>query len=367
MAKSKLVSNIENIPKYFLTYPITERIENSKKNIREHQFANTHIIQGVVPGQEQCLIEELNVKVEKDISSGSKRAFLAHRNLWKICKNNEWSMVVEDDAYFRDGWHKKLRQVPDYIFKAQSPTVIKLCVFNSESGDNEHPPSTAKKIKEGFYKLEKGMSAVCYIANKAYFNLMWDKCDTINGMTQDVTTQMHYDKVQLFGFFPNIVVNRHEIKSIRNQKLGGWSISEELLLDLMMFPKGTKMVELGSGEGTKHLVSHFNLTSIEQNEKYLNLHHDNYIYAPIKHNWFDLSAFEAKDLNCEVLLVDAPFGASRRGVIDNFKLFNAKTVIFDDVNREKDMEIAKEFCAVYNYKMTVKGTDKKHAICTIKS
>jgi hypothetical protein len=194
---------------------------------------------------------------------------------------------------------------------------------------------------------------------------VWDRCDTINGKTQDWLTQEVYGECDVYGFFPNIVVNAKEYGSMRNNnnKLGGWSISNELLEDLLKFPKGTKMVELGSGEGTKHLVSHFNLTSIEQNEQYLNLHHDNYIYATIKNNWFDLSALQGKDLSCDVLLVDAPFGASRRGVIDNFKLFNATTVFFDDVNREKDLAIAKEFCDTYGYTMNIKGTDKKHAIC----
>jgi len=359
---------IKDIPKYFLTYPDnTERLGNANANIKKHGFLNAQIEFGVNPDKDDVdlLISQLEIRKESDLPKGNLGSFLAHRRLWKKCKKNDWSMIVEDDAFFRPDWKKKLSAFFDNAELTDKPTVIKLCVFDNESMSNETPPKASVKVSDDCYKLLSGLSAVCYIANKAYFQLVWDKCNTINGKTQDWLTQEVYLECDVYGFFPNIVVNAKEYGSMRNSnnKLGGWSISQELLEDLLSFPKGTKMVELGSGEGTKHLVKHFNLTSIEQNSAYLNLHHDNYIYAPIKDNWFDLSAFKDRDLSCEVLLVDAPFGASRRGVIDNFKLFNATTVIFDDVNRDKDMSIAKEFCDTYNYKMIIKGTDKKHAIC----
>ena len=363
LERSKKVDFIEDIPKYFLVFPDNEeRYQNAIQNIKKQDFKNAHIRDGVNPLEgTDNLIEELGVKVTIPIPLGSLGAYLAHRRLWKELKENEWSMVVEDDAYFRQGWKQKLNDFFKSFVKQEKPTVIKLCVFNNEERSNSIVPSDAENITGDAYRLKNGLSAVCYIANRKYFELLWEKCYEVKGKTQDELTQEFYGECDVYGFFPNLVWNAAELKSIRNE-LGGWSISEELLQDLLNFPKGTKMAELGSGEGTKHLVSHFNLTSIEQNESYLNLHHDNYIYAPIKNDWFDLNALKEKDLSCEILLVDAPFGASRRGVIDNFHLFKAKTVIFDDVNRPKDLEIALEFCKKYGYKYEIKGNSKQHLI-----
>jgi len=368
LSKSKLVSHIEQMPKYFLTYPLTERVNNVQQNIKENQFTHTHIIDGVTPEQADSTTEMLGVEIKKDISLGNKCAFLAHRRLWSICKENKWSMAVEDDAFFKLGWHTYLRKVPTHIFQINTPVVIKLCVFNPDTGSSEYPPADAKKVSDGLYKISKGLSAVCYIANKAYFELMWDKCNVINGKTQDETTQAYYNQVSVFGFFPNIVVNRAEIKSIRGKhnrsELGGWSISEDMLDYLYSLPKGAKMVELGSGIGTKYLLKHFNLTSIEQNEAYVNKYHSNYIHAPIANGWFDINALIGKDLTCDVLLVDAPFGVSRAPIIDYFYLFNADTVVFDDVNRDKDMDVAVSFCKKHGFTYTIHGTDKLFAVCT---
>ena len=49
----------------------------------------------------------------------------------------------------------------------------------------------------------------------------------------------------------------------------------------MILPEGKTILELGSGDGTAALVKRWNVISVENDKKYVGLHHDNYIHAPL--------------------------------------------------------------------------------------
>jgi GR25 family glycosyltransferase involved in LPS biosynthesis len=353
---------MDSIPKYCISFQDDTRKDWSSKQFKKHNI-DVRFVDGVNPSTDLYLLEELGVTIESPIKNGNLGSFLAHRKTWKMCLENEISWIFEDDLYIKDNWKEVEKCL--YLLNTTTPTVIKLCAFTTDGRlSNETPSKNDIHVSGSLYKCHDALSNLSYLFNKAFVQKLWEDCKIIRGKTLDYEMQSVIRESNCYAFYPNLMVQSQECKSIRHKMndLGGWSISKELLEDLLKFPKGTKMVELGSGDGTKYLVSHFSLISIEQNEKYLNLHHDNYIYAPIKKDWFDLGALKGKDLSCEILLVDAPFGTSRRGVIDNFHLFKSKTVIFDDVNRPKDLEIALEFCKKYGYKYEIKGADKQHLI-----
>ncbi len=104
------------------------------------------------------------------------------------------------------------------------------------------------------------------------------------------------------------------------------------------FPVGTKILELGSGEGTQELADcGFIMTSVEQSTEWLGKYDSKYHHVPLKGLWYDHAAFSAaiKDEKFEILLIDGPAGALRLGVLEHLEELDLKnrTIIVDDIKR----------------------------------
>ena len=136
----------------------------------------------------------------------------------------------------------------------------------------------------------------------------------------------------------------------------GYMISEELyrwILDNI--PKGSTILELGSGDGTKMLSKFYHMISIEHNPKYQNLHDSRYICASLKDNWFDVDVLKKelpKKGEYDLILVDAPpaFNAhARLGFYHNRDLFDLSVpIIIDDTHREGERLLANSLFKVFN-------------------
>jgi hypothetical protein len=126
---------------------------------------------------------------------------------------------------------------------------------------------------------------------------------------------------------------------------------------LKNIPKGGKMLEFGSGEGTKRFTEVFHVTSIEHDLKYVSLaEKSNYIHAPIVKNWYDVTKLQGlRNNHYDVILIDGPPGTiGRNGLLMNLHLFDWNTVIVvDDVNRASEMEMFQKLV------MKLKATDLK--------
>ena len=138
--------------------------------------------------------------------------------------------------------------------------------------------------------------------------------------------------------------------------LGGAAIGDKTFQWIKdNLPEGKVILEIGSGTGTRELIQHWTVHSIEQNHNWATVHscHDNYIYAPIKDGWYDLDIL--KEWLPEVgeyhlLIIDGPKGAYgnpiRNGFYENRELFNLNVpLIFDDCQRpdeSKQMEMISE-------------------------
>jgi len=154
-----------------------------------------------------------------------------------------------------------------------------------------------------------------------------------------------------------------------------WAISSELFDVLRsVLPEG-RILELGSGAGTQRLLdAGYKVTSIEHDERYLNLYGATYIHAPIREfrkqcaifphdkGWYDREVLEEYDL----ILVDGPparFG--RGGFYKWFDLFNHDVpMIFDDVHRGRETTLIRRVSANLKVPFTVYGTwtDKHFAV-----
>ena len=116
------------------------------------------------------------------------------------------------------------------------------------------------------------------------------------------------------------------------------------------FPKGMKILELGSGTGTESLLDKgFSVFSIEQDPEWAFKYHEGYILAPLKFNeidnrwWFDPIYLKGKiPTGYDFLLIDGPSGPKgcRLGILENLELFNMNVpILVDDVNRPEDLEL----------------------------
>ncbi len=117
-------------------------------------------------------------------------------------------------------------------------------------------------------------------------------------------------------------------------------------------PKDKKILELGSGAATQVLCHMgFSMTSIEEDERWLNKASSNYIHAPIKNGWYDVEVLkkEIPNINYDILIIDGPAGnlenpAKRYGFIENIDLFNLenKMLVVDDIDRKEDLVVWQE-------------------------
>lgn len=143
-------------------------------------------------------------------------------------------------------------------------------------------------------------------------------------------------------------IKKSEGSHIEYNNLGGRSISIKLFEWLLNnLPKGSTILEFGSGLGTNELVKFWEVYSVEQDENWLNSAFTNYIYAPIKGGWYDADkVFNSLPKNYDAVIIDGPKGGgSRMGILNYLdKIDTDAIIIVDDVNRPGDLKLFDELC-----------------------
>jgi len=118
-------------------------------------------------------------------------------------------------------------------------------------------------------------------------------------------------------------------------------------------PKNGVVVELGSGPGTKKLVEHYTVYSVEHDLSWVNhVKESRYIHSPIvplkqvefpdTTGWYDPQVLRKKlPSKYDFLLVDGPpsfYG--RGGLLAHLELFNTDVpILIDDTNREPERKL----------------------------
>ena len=147
--------------------------------------------------------------------------------------------------------------------------------------------------------------------------------------------------------------------------LGGMAITIELVNWIYThIPEGSIILELGSGYGTAELVKKYTVYSVEDNIEWVNkIPGSNYIHAPIKDNWYDISFIEKIDSNYDLLLVDGPAEPDRFGILKYIDLFyNGSLIILDDVDRPDELKITKELCSLLKKSYVIEKGPRDFAI-----
>jgi len=127
-----------------------------------------------------------------------------------------------------------------------------------------------------------------------------------------------------------------------------------------LIPTNSRIVELGSGNGTNRLTKEYDVYSIEDNENWIGYCEDsNYIHAPIKKveydgqeiPWYDVEAIQnGLPAEYDLVLVDGPSGKiGRNGLLRNMHIFRSDVpFVIDDTLREHECQIAREMAFLLN-------------------
>ncbi len=124
---------------------------------------------------------------------------------------------------------------------------------------------------------------------------------------------------------------------------------------------GSNVIEIGAGIcSTLALSSIFNLYSIESEENWCGLYEGvNYIHAPIKGDWYDVSKFNFPK-NHKLVFIDGPTGVLqlRAGILNHLNLFNPKAMfVIHDTYRAEDIQLTKDIARKLNKSFRFIDTD----------
>lgn len=159
------------------------------------------------------------------------------------------------------------------------------------------------------------------------------------------------------------------------ENLDGWAIPREAFKWIIEnIPKGSTILELGSGNGTKELVKYYNVISVEENEKWVGVvPESNYIYSPLKeypfvnnHSccWYDDDKLNHLPKEYDLLIIDGPVGNNRGNFIhftDKFK--KDIPYLIDDTQREGDRKMALSLTKQLDKQiLEIKGWEKETMI-----
>lgn len=155
--------------------------------------------------------------------------------------------------------------------------------------------------------------------------------------------------------------------NINYNNLNGWAIPDEMMNWILTnVPKGSTILELGSGNGTKELVKNYKVYSIEHDKNWINVvPESNYIHAPIVDNWYDVNVLKKQlPKDYDLLIIDGPIGPMRINFLKNYRLFrNDVTILVDDTNRPEDKKMGLNLSNILNKQhIEITSSDKKFMV-----
>lgn len=151
-------------------------------------------------------------------------------------------------------------------------------------------------------------------------------------------------------------------KNMENN-LGGWAIGKNTYNWILKnIPKGSKILELGSGSGSHELGKLYNIHCIEHNKQWLNKY-DNitYYYAPIVDGWYDTSFFKTIPNDYKLLIIDGPPKNIGRGkILEHLSKFNTNVpIILDDTERKDEKELFNKLLQILKKEFIIIEEEKK--------
>ena len=146
-------------------------------------------------------------------------------------------------------------------------------------------------------------------------------------------------------------------KMVDGLEFGGMGISR-LTYDkiLELIPKGSNILELGSGAVSTRLLSrHYNMFSIEDNIDFIGKYQSKYIHTPLVSGWYDINTIKDKlPKHYKLLLIDGPRGSRKVTVEDiqiNFDIDKC-VIIVDDTQRSENKNLFTELSNLFPHRQS---------------
>jgi hypothetical protein len=145
------------------------------------------------------------------------------------------------------------------------------------------------------------------------------------------------------------VVIRQAPKDLDKPKrdFGGSGITEECYEWILNnVQPGAKVLEFGAGlVSTRLLSTRYELTSVEDNEEYLNTFNAKYLHAPLDETtgWYESDSLrEIEDIAFELTILDGPKGSGNRfGILLHMNYIeNSTYILVDDTDRPPEKVLA---------------------------
>ena len=159
------------------------------------------------------------------------------------------------------------------------------------------------------------------------------------------------------------------------ENLDGWALPREAFEWINEnLPHGSTILELGSGNGTKELVKYYNVISLEEDKKWVDVvPESNYIYSPLEKCenpvensccWYGEDSLKKIPKEYDLLIIDGPKGYNRGNIKNFIHLFKSDIpIIIDDTQRGIDKEMALHLSKQLNKKpLEIKGWEKEMII-----
>ena len=126
--------------------------------------------------------------------------------------------------------------------------------------------------------------------------------------------------------------------------LGTWGMDGITLKWILLnLETGKTILEFGSGEGTTKVLSeHFNMISIEEDEKYVGRYKSHYIHVPLKDGWYDREILKTElvGIDYDMIIIDGPAHGERKKFLENLDLFDLdKIIVCDDLGAPSTTEM----------------------------
>lgn len=150
---------------------------------------------------------------------------------------------------------------------------------------------------------------------------------------------------------------------------GGWGIEWETFSWIIShLPKGSTILELGSGKASAELNRYYELYSVEHADHFMNMYDTNYIYAPSpdtppnENSWYDTEIIKSNMPKYDLFLIDGPDHSLRKNILKHAHIFDwSKPVVIDDVQEDDILKLAESIAIGYcNRPIQVIKTDVKH-------
>lgn len=254
-----------------------------------------------------------------------------------------------DTYYLRLGfrtWHNKKPIFLDSSLKLEVDFLVILLETISQRSNEINPlspkPGTYDNLKNANEAIDL-LYQVNHILPNCYgvYDILGDIFLTKGELSKAISAFRQCSMINPNYCFPyDKLRNLYDVKN-----LGGWAISEELFVYILeTLPMGSTILELGSGTGTLELSKYYKMVSIEHNQDWLNKYNSHYIYAPLVDDmWYNPNILKQKlkNIHYDMILIDGPPQHRRKGILSYLDLFNWNVqIIFDDVNRKYDMDVA---------------------------